>query len=161
MTALITGVVLAGCVQALPPKPNFLVVAARTPADWPAPHVAAVSAPPQIQALRLSTLEARPGADWDGDILTSTNTASVEVGTNLFDFSAPRTRPGHFAFHFHIIDVPALLVRPYVLYVTARNTAGAVSVVDVPFRIGARNAASAFNSNARSTDALAAPPSST
>jgi cytochrome oxidase Cu insertion factor (SCO1/SenC/PrrC family) len=158
MTALIAATVLAGCVQALPPKPNLLVVAAHTPAGWPAPREAAISAPAQIQALRFSSLEARPGADWDGDILTSTNTASVEVGTNLFDFSAPQHGAGHFAFHFHIIDVPALLVRPYVLHITARNTAGDATVVDVPFRIGARNSASAFNSNARSTDALAAPP---
>lgn len=100
----------------------------------------------------------RPGSDWDGDILTSTNTASVEVGTNLFDFNAPRTQPGHFHFTFHIIDVPALYVRPYVLHVTARNTAGDARDVEVPFRISARNSATAFNANARSTDALAAPP---
>ena len=136
----------------------MLLVAARAPADWPQPREVAISAPPQIQALRFSSLEARPGTDWDGDILTSTNTASVEIGTNLFDFSAPRGQAGRFSFHFHIIDVPALLVRPYVLHVTARNTAGEASEIDVPFRIGARNTASAFNSNARSTDELAAPP---
>ena len=56
-----------------------------------------------------------------------------------------------------MIDVPALMVRPYVLHVTARNTAGDTSDVEVPFRIGSRSSASAFNSNARSTDALAAP----
>ncbi|MGA2393589.1 MAG: hypothetical protein ABSH03_09595, partial [Candidatus Lustribacter sp.] len=64
MTALIAATVLAGCVQALPPKPNLLVVAAHTPAGWPAPREAAISAPAQIQALRFSSLEARPGADW-------------------------------------------------------------------------------------------------
>jgi cytochrome oxidase Cu insertion factor (SCO1/SenC/PrrC family) len=108
--------------------------------------------------MRFSSLDVRPGANWDGDILTSTNTASVEVGTNLFDFSAPRTQPGHFHFSFHIIDVPALFVRPYVLHVTARNTAGDARDIAVPFRIGARSSDSAFNANARSTDALAAPP---
>ena len=92
MTALIAGLVLAGCVQALPPKPNLLFVAARPPANWPLPHDAAVAAPPEIQAMRFSSLERAAGTDWDGDILTSTNTASVEVGTNLFDFSAPRTQ---------------------------------------------------------------------
>lgn len=136
----------------------MLLVAARTPADWPQPHAAAVAAPPEIQALRFSSLDVRPGTDWDGDILTSTNTASLEVGTNLFDFSAPRTQPGHFHFRLHIIDVPALLVRPYVLHLTARNTAGDARDIEVPFRIGARDRATAFNANARSTDALAAPP---
>jgi cytochrome oxidase Cu insertion factor (SCO1/SenC/PrrC family) len=158
MTALIASLVLAGCVQALPPKPNLLLVAARPPANWPQPHRAAVGAPPEIQAVRFSSLDARAGTDWDGDILTSTNTASVEVGTNLFDFSAPRTELGRFHFHFHVIDVPALMVRPYVLYVKARNTAGQIDQIATPFRISGRSPATAFNADARSTDALAAPP---
>jgi cytochrome oxidase Cu insertion factor (SCO1/SenC/PrrC family) len=158
MTALIAALVLAGCVQALPPQPKLLSVADRPPANWPQPHRADVAAPPEIQAMRFSSLTARAGTDWDGDILASTNTASVEVGTNLFDFSAPRTQPGRFHFHFHLIDLPALLVRPYVLHVTARNTAGEARQIDVPFRISGRSTASAFNADARSTDALAAPP---
>jgi len=145
-------------VQALPPKPNFLSVAVRLPANWPQPHRAGVAAPPEIQALRFSSLEARAGTDWDGDILTSTNTASVEIGSNLFDFSAPRSRPGSFHFNFHLIDFPAGLVRPYTLRVIARNTAGQTREVDVPFRISGRSPASAFNAEAQSTDALSAPP---
>jgi cytochrome oxidase Cu insertion factor (SCO1/SenC/PrrC family) len=145
-------------VQALPSRPNLLVVAAHPPANWPQPQRADVAAPPEIQAIRLSSLDAKAGTDWDGDILTSTNTASVEVGTNLFDFSAPQTQPGRFHFHFHLIDVPAPLVRPYTLYVTARNTAGQVHQVGIPFRISGRTAASAYNADARATDALAAPP---
>ena len=144
--------------QALPPPPNSLTVAARTPANWPQPHPAAVAAPPEIQALRFSSLDVRPGTVWDGDVLTSTNTASLEVGTNLFDFSAPRTAPGHFHFSFRLVDVPALFVRPYVLHVIARNTAGEVRDLDVPFRISGRASASAFNADARSSDVLAAPP---
>lgn len=136
----------------------MLTVAAHVPGDWPRSRVAGVTVPPQIQALRFSSLNVRAGADWDGDIVASTNTASVEVGTNLFDFSAPRTRPGHFHFRFHIIDVPELFVRPYVLYVTARNTAGVAQRIGLPFRVSGRSATSAFNANARSTDALAAPP---
>jgi cytochrome oxidase Cu insertion factor (SCO1/SenC/PrrC family) len=158
MTALIAGLVLAGCVQALPPKPKLLLVAAHPPANWPQPRQANVAAPPEIQAIRFSSLDAKAGTDWDGDILASTNTASVEVGTNLFDFSAPRTLPGRFHFRFHLIDVPAPLVRPYVLYVTARNTAGQIHQIAIPFRISGRSAATAFNADARSTDALAAPP---
>jgi cytochrome oxidase Cu insertion factor (SCO1/SenC/PrrC family) len=158
MTALIASLVLAGCVQALPPQPKLLLVAAHPATNWPPPHRADVAAPPEIQAMRFSSLDARAGTDWDGEILTSTNTASVELGTNLFDFSAPRQQPGHFRFHFHLIDVPALFVRPYILHVTARNTAGAEREIDVPFRISGRSVASAFNADARSTDALAAPP---
>jgi cytochrome oxidase Cu insertion factor (SCO1/SenC/PrrC family) len=158
MTALIASLVLAGCVQALPPKPNSLFIAAETPKNWPAPQRASIAARPAIQALRFSSLNVRAGTDWDGDVVTSTNTASLEIGTNLFDFSAPRQQPGRFHFHFHVIDLPALMVRPYTLHVIARNTAGDESEVDVPFRISGRNAGSAFNADARSTDALAAPP---
>lgn len=107
--------------------------------------------------MRFSSLDARPGTVWDGDIVTSTNTASLEFVTNLFDFSPPRRRPGHFHFHFRLIDVPALFVRPYVLRVIARNAAGEARQIDVPFHIRGRSTASAFNADARSTDALAAP----
>lgn len=133
-------------------------MAARLPANWPQPHAAAVGAPAEIQALRFSSLDARPGTVWDGDILTSTNTASLEVTTNLFDFSAPRTRPGRFHFTFRLVDVPAGMIRPYTLHVIARNTAGEAAQIDVPFRFSGRHVASAFNASARGTAALAAPP---
>jgi cytochrome oxidase Cu insertion factor (SCO1/SenC/PrrC family) len=133
-------------------------VAARAPANWTQPTTATIAAPPAIEALRFSSLDARPGTVWDGDVVTSTNTASLEITTNLFDFSAPRTQPGHFHFSFRLVDVPALMVRPYILHVIARNTAGETSQVDVPFRISGRRIASSFNAAARATDELAAPP---
>lgn len=144
--------------QALPEPPNSLTVASRKPASWPRPPAAGIAAAPRIAALRFSSINVRPGTVWDGDIVTSTNTASLEIGTNLFDFSAPRTAPGRFHFSFRIIDVPGAFVRPYVLHVIARNTAGASTEVQIPFHIRSRRIASAFNANARSTDALAAPP---
>jgi cytochrome oxidase Cu insertion factor (SCO1/SenC/PrrC family) len=150
--------VLAGCVQALPPVPKLLFVGARVPAGWPRPHAAALDAPAEIQAIRFSSADARLGTIWDGDVVASTNTASVEFATNLFDFSPPRTQPGRFHFRFRLIDVPTTLVRPYVLHVIARNTAGVPSEVDLPFRIAGRSAQSAFNADARSSEVLAAPP---
>jgi cytochrome oxidase Cu insertion factor (SCO1/SenC/PrrC family) len=158
MTALIASLVLAGCVQALPSKPNLVFIAPTLPKNWPQPHRANVAAPPEIEAMRFSSLDARAGTEWDGDIVTSTNTASLEIGTNLFDFSAPRAQPGRFYFRFHVIDVPELFVRPFTLHVIARNTAGEVREADLPFRISGRSATSAFNADARSTDALAPPP---
>ena len=108
--------------------------------------------------MRFSSIDVRPGTVWDGDIVTSTNTASLEFQTNLFDFSAPRSQLGRFHFTLRLVDVPAQMVRPYTLRVIARNTAGDVSQVDVPFRISARRTASAFNASSRGTDQLAAPP---
>jgi cytochrome oxidase Cu insertion factor (SCO1/SenC/PrrC family) len=145
-------------VQALPLQPKSLLVATRPPANWPRPPLAAIAAPPEIVALRFSSLEGRPGTVWDGDIVTSTNTASLEFATNLFNFSAPRTQPGRFHFSFRLVDVPGALVRPYVLHVIARNTAGEARQVEVPFRISGRRIGSAFNAAARGSDALAAPP---
>jgi cytochrome oxidase Cu insertion factor (SCO1/SenC/PrrC family) len=150
--------VLAGCVQALPDRPKLLTVGSTLPANWPQPKVAAVAAPAEIQALRFSSLEAQPGTEWDGDIVTSTNTASIEIGTNLFDFVAPQTQPGRFHFRFHLIDIPAQYVRPYVLHITARNTAGEAQLVDVPFHFIGRTATTAYNADARESGALAAPP---
>jgi cytochrome oxidase Cu insertion factor (SCO1/SenC/PrrC family) len=150
--------VLAGCVQALPPKPKLLFIGATVPADWPRPQARALDATPEIAAIRFSAAEARLGTDWDGDVVASTNTASVEFATNLFDFSAPRTAPGRFHFRFHLIDVPTTLVRPYVLHVIARNTAGLPNEIDLPFRIAGRSVETAFNPDARSSELLAAPP---
>jgi cytochrome oxidase Cu insertion factor (SCO1/SenC/PrrC family) len=157
-TALIASLVLAGCVQALPVKPKLLTIAAQQPKNWPLAHIAAIAAPAEIQAIRVSSLDIRPGSTWDGDVVTSTNTASLEIGTNLFDFSVPRVEQGHFHFNFHIIDLPGMYVRPYVLHVKARNTAGDVSDIEVPFRISGAERATAYNANARETAALAAPP---
>jgi cytochrome oxidase Cu insertion factor (SCO1/SenC/PrrC family) len=91
-------------------------------------------------------------------VVASTNTASLEFTTNLWDFSAPRSKPGRFHFTFRMIDVPGAFVRPYVLHVIARNTAGQSTGIDVPFHISPRRTASAFNASARATDALSAPP---
>ena len=150
--------VLAGCVQALPDKPKSLSIGATLPASWPQAQAAAVTAPARIQAMRFSTLDARPGTTWDGDVVTSTNTASLEIGTNLFDFTVPASAPGHFHFSFHLIDVPAQFIRAYTLHLTVRNTAGQANIVDVPFRFSPRRTVTAYNAAARATGPLGAPP---
>ncbi len=122
------------------------------------PHRAEIDAAPEIQAIRFSSADAQLGTDWDGDIVASTNTVSVEFATNLFDFSAPRTQAGRFHFRFHLVDVPTTLVRPYVLHVIARNAAGRTRELELPFRIAGRSAQTAFNRDARSSELLAAPP---
>lgn len=90
--------------------------------------------------MHFSTLDVKLGTNWTGEFVATSNTASIEVNTNLFDFSVPGTQPGpgRFAFHFHMIDVPAFYVRPYSLRVIARNGAGERVEEDVPFRISER-----------------------
>ena len=80
------------------------------------------------------------------------------MATNLFNFNPPRTSPGHFHFSFKMIDVPSIFVREYTMTVVARNTAGRSQQIAVPFRILPRNATTAYNADARATNALDAPP---
>lgn len=150
--------VLAGCVQALPSGSKLLTIGAHVPANWPQPLARPANARPQIQAIRFSTTDPRLGTTWDGDILTSTNVASVNLATPLFNFNPERTGPGRFHFSFNLIDVPSIYVREYTMSVITKSTAGQLAHVDVPFRIVARNATTAYNANARATSALGAPP---
>jgi cytochrome oxidase Cu insertion factor (SCO1/SenC/PrrC family) len=145
-------------VQALPDKPKTLFVGSVAASNWPQPLARSVDAPPEIQAIRFSTTTPRLGTTWDGDIVTSTNVASLNVATNLFNFNPPRTSPGRFHFSFNMIDVPSIFVREYTMTVVARNTAGRPTEVDVPFRIVPRNSATAYNADARATANLGAPP---
>ncbi len=101
----------------------------------PAPERDTPKATPRIQAIWLSGNDVRRGADWSGEIVTSTNVASVEVRTNLFSIDVPRRAFGRFAFRLHVFDVPPIFVRAYDLRVIARNAAGAQAEEDLPFRI--------------------------
>ncbi|MGH7660149.1 MAG: hypothetical protein ACRENA_04430 [Vulcanimicrobiaceae bacterium] len=131
--------VASGCAPAPKTVPQNVSVGDAFPASWPTPLAKPVDAEPQIQAMRFSSLNVPLGTDWNGDVVASTNTASIEVlGTNLFSFSVPKTGVGAFHFNFHMIDVPSFFVRPYSLHVIARNTAGEKSEIDVPFRISGR-----------------------
>jgi hypothetical protein len=88
--------------------------------------------------VRFSSLDVKLGTEWSGEVVASSNTASVEIATNLFDFSVPRPAIGLFVFQFRMIDVPPFFVRAYPLRIIARNTAGEKVEEDVPFRIRGR-----------------------
>ena len=70
-----------------------------------------------------------------GEVITSSNVASVELRTNLFSVNASKTRAGHFVFNAQVLDLPSIFIRPYNLRVIARNTRGDETEEDVPFRI--------------------------
>jgi hypothetical protein len=129
---------LTGCAPALPKKPANVFVGARLPAAWPTPRTLALTAPPAIQAMRFSSLLVPLGADWDGDIVATSNTTSVELFTNLYSFDVPKTGVGRFRFAVHMLDLPTFLVRPYVLHMIARNAAGRKDDTAVPFEIEGR-----------------------
>lgn len=85
--------------------------------------------------MRFSSLDVKRPATWSGRIVTSTNVASVEMRTNQFSISVPRTAFGDFRFDLNVLDVPPDFVRHYDLHVIARNAAGVEAEEDVPFRI--------------------------
>ncbi|MBD5657010.1 MAG: hypothetical protein IAI50_17800 [Candidatus Eremiobacteraeota bacterium] len=127
-----------GCSSRLPSNYENVLVAATLPAAWTTPRAAAGLAPPAILAMRFSSLFVPRGSDWNGDIVATSNTTSVELFTNLYSFDVPKTGTGRFKFSVHLFDVPAFLVRPYVLHVIARNVAGVRVDTSVPFEIGGR-----------------------
>jgi hypothetical protein len=129
---------VSGCAPARPDLPTNASVGAGVRATWPTPRIAAPQAPAEIQAMHFSSLDVRLGGDWSGEFVASSNTASIEIATNLFGFSVPRSRIGDFRFRFHLLDVPPFFVRAYPLRVIARNAAGEQRVQIVPFRISPR-----------------------
>lgn len=129
----IAAVLLAGCASHVTSVPANATFGAR-PA-LPAPNLAAPNARPRILAIWLSGNDVRRPENWSGEIVTSTNVASVEVRTNLFSIDVPRRAFGRFAFRLHVFDVPPIFIRAYDLRVIARNAAGAEAEEDLPFRI--------------------------
>jgi hypothetical protein len=93
------------------------------------------AAPPQIAAVWLSGLTLTRGSTWAGAITTSSNVASVEVRTDSFSFSVPRTNPGVFEFSYAIPDLPPYLRRRFVLHIVARNAAGDQTEETLPIQI--------------------------
>lgn len=124
---------LAGCAShstAVPPNVSFARAGA-----LPTPGVAANDAPPKILAMRFSANDVRRGQTWSGEIVTTTNVASVEVRTNLFSINVPRRSFGRFAFDLRIFDVPPIFIRAYDVRVIARNSAGEETEEHFPLRI--------------------------
>ena len=114
---------LAACASRVD-LPDNVTVSGSPPAQLRAGPDLDFAAPPQISAVWLSSLLLTRGANWSGQISTSTNAASVEVRTDSFSFSVPRVRTGMFAFSYAIPDVPPYLRRRFVLHIVARNAAG-------------------------------------
>ncbi len=98
----------------------------------PSPEILGNDALPKLLAMHFSSLDLRRGTTWSGSFVTSTNTASVEVRTNLFSIDVPRTSFGVFAFKLALFDWPPIFTRSYALRVIARNSAGLRSEQDLP-----------------------------
>ena len=132
-SVLVLASAMLGCVSHLPEiPPDVSIGAVRA---LPTPRVEPKDAPPTIQAMHFSTLQARRGHQFSGEFTTGTNVASVEVRTNLFSIDVPRTGYGRFAFTLNVLDAPPIFIRAYRLRVIARNSAGTEFEQDLPFEI--------------------------
>ncbi|HEY1429423.1 MAG TPA: hypothetical protein VGF18_07605 [Candidatus Tumulicola sp.] len=131
---LASALMLSGCAASSGRllEPAAVVVAPHT---WPTPQTQTPQAPPRILAFWMNETDLRPGRQWLGRIVTSTNVASVEIRTESFSFTADRHAFGEFAFSQDFLDIVPQYRRPYVLHVIARNTAGASDELLVPIVI--------------------------
>jgi hypothetical protein len=124
---------LAGCASQTAAVPKNITFSGAS--SLPAPAVAANDAPPKIIAMHFSADQVNRGQTWSGEIVTTTNVASVEVRSNLFSINVPRRTFGRFAFALRVFDVPPIFVRAYLIRVIARNSAGEAVEEHFPFRI--------------------------
>ena len=133
LAAMLLAAGLCGCAAHATPVPGNASFSAAplTATPLPAPN----DAQPQIVAMRFSSPEVRRGTNWSGEIVTSSNVASVEVRTSLFSINVPRTSFGRFAFQVHVLDLPPIFIRAYQVRVIARNSSGTQAEEDFPLRI--------------------------
>lgn len=110
--------------------PSAVVVA---PHPWPTPEFSS-SQTPRILAFWMNETQIRPGTQWIGRIVTTSNVASLEVRTESFSFNAQRTGFGEFRFRQNVLDLVPQYKRAYTLQVIARNSAGEADAVLAPVR---------------------------
>lgn len=123
---------LAACGSRVTDTPSNVALGA---GSLPSPRVESNDAPPEIIAMRFSSLDVRRGERWSAEFVTGSNVASIEVRTNLFSINVPHLSSGRFAFTLNVLDTPPIFVRAYRLRVIARNSPGTKYEEDVPFRI--------------------------
>ncbi len=124
---------LAHCTPATPAgRPLTDAQVLTSPNPWPTPLKLPSSAPPRILAVWMNETTIPNGSNWIGRVITSTNTASLEVRTESFSFGAHRSTFGDFSFRQHLLDMVPQYRRGYTLLIIARNPAGTEDRVIVP-----------------------------
>ena len=113
-------------------SPAATAAASATPV---APVALPPGAPPQILDMQLDKTVVHGGDTVSGNIVTSSNVASVEARIANFSIAVPKIGAGRFALSYTIPDVPFFLKKTYALTVIARNTAGDQTTRSVPITI--------------------------
>jgi hypothetical protein len=95
----------------------------------------APDAQPKIVNVSLSETTVRGGDTVSGEVITSSNVASVEVRIAGFSMTMPKTSPGHFALSYTVPSVPFFLHKTYDMNVIARNTRGDATAKSLPITV--------------------------
>ncbi len=96
----------------------------------------APDAAPQIVSIELPTNVVNGGDVVTGDVIASSNVASVEVRLAGYGRSMEKTGPGHFTISIAVPRLPFFLRhRTYTLIVIARNTRGDAVVQSLPITL--------------------------
>jgi len=81
-------------------------------------------AQPMILAYSLSLSIVHPGDTITGDVVASSNVASVELRVAGYSMSLKKTGVGHFSLDYVVPQLPPVLYRTYPIRIIARNTRG-------------------------------------
>lgn len=124
----------ASVAQIVPAQPSSPpAIAAPTPTPLPTPLVLPPDAAPVIVAYALSTTVLYAGENVTGNVVTSTNVASVELRIEPYSLNLPRTDYGQFAIALQVPSIPWMVRRgAYTLRLIARNARGDATELDVP-----------------------------
>ncbi|HET6275284.1 MAG TPA: hypothetical protein VFE16_05015 [Candidatus Cybelea sp.] len=92
-------------------------------------------APPQILEVQISETEVRPGDSVQGNVVTSSNVASVEARIGGYAVSLRKVAVGRFALTYKVVGLPWFVHGNFTMQVIARNTRGTAVARDVPLTV--------------------------
>lgn len=85
--------------------------------------------------MSISKTTVHGGDTVSGEVVTSSNVASVELRIAGFSMTMPKTGPGHFALSYTVPNVPFFLHKTYTMNVIARNARGDAASTSLPIAV--------------------------
>lgn len=102
-----------------------------TPTAAVKPLVVAANAPPQIVAVELPSPVFHSGDNVSGDVITTTNVATVDLELAGHVMNLPKIEDGRFGMSYHVPTIPFFLKHSYTVHVVAKTPTGAEATRDV------------------------------
>ncbi len=92
-------------------------------------------APPQILDVQISETVVSPGDSVEGDVVTSSNVASVEARIGGYAVSLRKTGVGRFALTYRVGPLPWFVHGNFTMQVIARNARGTTTAREIPLTV--------------------------